>query len=115
MGSESTVAEISGGMVLLNMRNDVGKGATGGCEGPWRGVAVSRDGGATFGRIEFDEGLLDPRDIAGCQGNLLSVHNGTRLLFSNPHNAESRQDMTVLEAKSSDMGNWSALNWKVAE
>ena len=39
--------------------------------------------------------LLDLAGIEGCQASIFRPDNGTRVFFSNPHNALSRVDMTV--------------------
>ena len=58
--NERTVAELSDGRLLLNLRNRQEKR---------RAEAFSADGGATWTRPRFAEGLVDPQ----CQGSLLGV------------------------------------------
>jgi sialidase-1 len=88
-GNESTVAELKNGSILLNMRNynrDAGK-----C----RLVALSKDGGSSFGPSFLDRSLVEPL----CQGSLLNyTSNGKctkNLLFSNPSSESKRANMTI--------------------
>jgi sialidase-1 len=88
-GNESTVAELKNGSILLNMRNynrEAGK-----C----RLVAVSKDGGDSFGPSSFDRSLIEPR----CQGSLLNYMPQEQLtetlLFSNPSSETKRINMTI--------------------
>ncbi len=91
--NESTVAELSDGSVMLNMRGVRGpeREQTGSC----RSVVVSRDGGLTFGPLRYDTTLVEPV----CQGSLLnySVKNkpSRTLLFSNPASKTKRVEMTL--------------------
>ena len=104
---ESTVAELSNGTVMLNMRN------AGGCL--CRAVSTSQDGGVSWEPLWFDETLVDPI----CEGSLaffswapplatavkVSKHNMSEnsekqdifrlLLFSNPPMRYARANMTV--------------------
>ena len=84
--SESALAELSNGSVVANMRNsnDVWN-----CK--CRGIAMSNDGGATFTNPYPDTRLSTPT----CQGSIITVNNGSILLFSNPDNSKSRINMTV--------------------
>lgn len=79
---ESTVAELSGGRLMLNMRRGT----------PARGVAISYDGGATWGDVKTDYTLLDPQ----CQGSLLdSRRDGQHLLLFSNAASGSRDHMTI--------------------
>lgn len=80
-GSESTVAEIEPGVLLLNTRE--GQGAAS------RTSAVTRDLGETWEKLETTP-LRQPGNL--CQAALLRI--GDRLYFSNP-NAWSRSAMTI--------------------
>lgn len=91
--SESQVAELADGSLMLNARRTAARP-------PSRGVAISRDGGETFGPVWHDPVLVDPT----CQGSLLrcSLADGgevNRLLFSNPATAIAgrwgRKNLTV--------------------
>lgn len=79
---ESTVAELPGGKLMLNMRRGT----------PARGVAISNDGGATWEDVRTDYTLLDPQ----CQGSLLDARRVGQhlLLFSNAASG-SRDHMTI--------------------
>jgi sialidase-1 len=84
--NESTVAELSGGVLMLNMRN-AGKSR-------YRQVAISKDAGKSWSAIYPDTTLVEPV----CEGNLIQYkHPGKKqgLLFSNPASKTSRSQMTV--------------------
>lgn len=89
--NECTVAELSSGDLLLNMRN-YDRDAT-----KARQVAISNDSGITWRDQKFDTQLPEPR----CQGALLSVPKDDkhRLLFLNPADANSRVNMTLSISK----------------
>lgn len=94
--NESTIAELSNGDLMLNMRNF----------GPTRvrQVAISKDGGKTFGDIYSDTTLLEPV----CQGSLISkaVQGKKRMMvFSNPANRTARSVMTA-RISYDDGKNW---------
>ena len=80
--NESTLAELSTGEVMLNMRNSSHN----------RLVSISQDAGMSFSNINLDYTLIDP----GCQASLLSttVEGKHTLFFSNPSSAE-RENMTI--------------------
>lgn len=79
--NESTVVELRDGSLLINMRNLPSKGR--------RAVSRSRDRGATWSPVTFDETLIEPT----CQASL--VRDGNVLLFSNPADPKRRVRMTV--------------------
>jgi len=82
---ECQVAELSDGALMLNMRNLNSRHRE-------RGVAVSRDLGATWSEPTWDAGLPEPV----CQGSILRYSwEPSRLLFSNPASQQSRVGMTV--------------------
>lgn len=96
--NESTVAELSDGRLMLNMRvggNDYKRLAS-----------VSADGGITWSEAYDEATLVDPV----CQGSLLSamVNGSHRLFFSNP-GATTRTNMTV-RMSSNDGGAWDKKN-----
>ena len=95
--NECTVAELTNGNLLLNMRN-YDRDAT-----KARQIAISKDGGTTWVNQEFDIELPEPR----CQGALLSVENDNKnkLLFLNPADANSRVNMTL------SISNDDGLSW----
>lgn len=95
--NETTVAEISKGRLMLNMRNANRSIKT-------RHTAVSRDGGNTWSNVKPDTVLIEPI----CQGSLLSYFynkNKPTLLFSNPANRTSRANMT-LHLSENDGKSW---------
>ncbi len=97
--NECSVAELSDGKLMLNMRNYDRNQKT-------RKISTSNDGGITWGNIYSDKSLPEPI----CQGSLLGYYirktgNG-RLLFINPADENKRQNMTL--RMSSDDG----LTWE---
>jgi sialidase-1 len=91
--SESAVAELKNGSLLLNMRSYHGKHR--------RAIERSRDGGLTWSALQFDDTLIDPV----CEASLISIGH-SRLLFANPA-ATTRSHLTVRLSK--DNGeSWSA-------
>ncbi|MCF7569540.1 glycoside hydrolase [Sabulilitoribacter arenilitoris] len=95
--NECTVAELTNGDLLLNMRNYDRKATKA------RQIAISKDGGVTWINQKFDIELPEPR----CQGALLSIKNNNKnvLLFTNPADSLARVNMTL--SVSFDDG----LNW----
>jgi len=91
--NESQVVELADGAIMLNMRNVANpqsrKPRTN------RGVALSSDGGETFGHARFDDILVEPR----CQASILRFswpdEGKSRILFSNPASSKDRKRMTV--------------------
>lgn len=84
--NESTIAELSDGSLMLNMRNY--------SKTRIRQVAITRDGGESFEHNYGDSSLTEPV----CQGNLISAEGADKkrmLIFSNPASTSSRTDMTV--------------------
>ncbi len=86
--NECTIAELSDGKLMLNMRNyDRAQKA--------RKVSLSNDGGTTWGSIYSDKSLPEPI----CQGSLFGFTNKktgkSRLLFLNPADENKRQNMTL--------------------
>lgn len=83
--NESTVAELSDGNLMLNMRNYN--------DTRIRQVAVSNDGGHSWSDLRGDSTLIEPV----CQGSLLNYKVGKKsvLAFSNPADTKERKRMTV--------------------
>ena len=84
---ECQAVELEDGSVLMNMRSYHGKNR--------RAVAVSKDGGATWGEVTFDQALIEPV----CQASFLRLTSSkgggkSRVLFSNPASTQ-REKMTV--------------------
>jgi sialidase-1 len=85
--NEATAAEISGGRLLFNSRNQKGDVKA-------RIVASSKDGGATWDTTYFDRGLPDPV----CQGSLLTIGKRGKhhiLAFSNAADTLRRDNLTL--------------------
>jgi sialidase-1 len=82
--NECSVAELSGGKLMLNMRNYDRTQKT-------RKVCVSNDGGLTWSNIWSDPVLIEPI----CQASLLYNPKKKALYFTNPANEESRVKMTL--------------------
>lgn len=84
--NECTVAELSNGNLMLNMRNyDKSRN---------RKVSISKDGGHSWSDLKADPTLIEPI----CQASLLRYDHGGKkpfLLFSNPASKEKRVGMTV--------------------
>jgi sialidase-1 len=96
--NECTVSELSNGNLMLNMRNYDRTAKN-------RKVALSKDGGITWGNIYSDKTLIEPI----CQGSLLMSGSGRgkgNLLFLNPANENARKNMT-LRLSDDDGKTWS--------
>lgn len=98
-GNESTVAELSNGALLLNMRRSTKADSV-------RFYAISPDGGESFSGQGRVADLIEPR----CQGSILNVPTRSgkaskTLLFSNPRSM-NREKMTI--TRSDDNGK----TWK---
>ena len=84
--NESTVAELSNGSLMLNMRNASSKRQ--------RQVATSMNGGMSWSDIAGDTSLIEPV----CEGSLLGYRVSRKkyvLAFSNPASTSSRSHLTV--------------------
>ncbi len=85
--NEATAAEISGGRVMLNARNQQGDVRA-------RIVAVSSDGGVKWDSTYFDHHLPDPV----CQGSILTLGKKNRkniLAFCNAADTKKRDNLTL--------------------
>ncbi|HWR52077.1 MAG TPA: sialidase family protein [Bryobacteraceae bacterium] len=100
--NESAVAELRDGSLLLNMRSYHGVNR--------RAIALSRDGGLTWGQTTLDDALIDPI----CQASLVRAvpaareKGDGRLLFSNAASTK-RERMTVR------LSNDDGRTWPVAK
>jgi sialidase-1 len=85
--NECTLVQLENGDLMLNMRNYERK------EDQARQVAISKDGGVTWGNQHIDTNLPEPR----CQAALLAVMRKRKqvLLFTNPVNPKKRVNMTL--------------------
>jgi sialidase-1 len=84
--NESTVAELSNGQLMLNMRNASKKRV--------RQIAISKNAGKTWSAIYPDSALIEPV----CEANLIQYKFPGKkecLVFSNPASTSSRAQMTV--------------------
>lgn len=93
---ECQIVEMAGGTLMINMRNYWGRTGKRPERDKMRAVAVSRDGGATWGPLRFDKTLVEPI----CQASFLrystSANGGrNRLLFANPASPKTRQRLTI--------------------
>jgi sialidase-1 len=99
--NECTVAELSGGRLMLNMRNYDRTQKS-------RKIAMSDDGGMTWSNIFSDTALVEPI----CQASLLTCtlpgRRSGKMLFLNPADENKRQNMTL--RLSYDEGN----SWPVS-
>ena len=76
---EAQVVELADGRLLLNMRQGMGQGC--------RGVAVSKDGGESWGPVSWDRALPE----CPCQASIVRFSRAdrdgkSRILFANPDN-----------------------------
>lgn len=95
--NEATVAEISDGKIMLNMRLQNGKQK-------YRGVAISSTGGETWDTIYVDKNLVDPV----CQASLLTInaYGKPTLVFSNPA-SQTKRELLTLKFSEDDGMRWS--------
>ncbi|WP_125616845.1 sialidase family protein [Specibacter cremeus] len=100
---ENKVVELSDGRVMLNSRDSN--------HGGGRKIAISTDGGATYGPVTYDAALADPTNNAGITRMFPDAAEGSRqarvLLFSNANNTSSRTNGTV-RYSCDDGATWSA-------
>jgi sialidase-1 len=85
--NESTAAELSGGKLMLNLRNQKGDIKA-------RIVAISRNGGENWDTIYFDNNLPDPV----CEGSILNTgkRKGKQILaFCNAADTKNRNNLTL--------------------
>ena len=101
---ESTVAELSDGSLMINVRNwpHLTRG---------RGVAKSLDGGLTWSEPKINQSLVD----SGCQACLLSYtakpeFAKNRLLFSNPASLQPRRHKMTARLSYDDGKTWPVSN-----
>jgi sialidase-1 len=98
--TESTIVELSDGALMINCRNQKN-------DENHRVVAVSKDGGESFGPARLEPAHPEPR---GCQGSLvfhsLNAETGRgNIIFSNPANEKIRSDGT-LQLSTDDGATW---------
>jgi sialidase-1 len=88
---ESKCVEPRGGVILQNMRN-----------GPTRAIAVSKDGGVTFGGVSHDSALIDPTCNAGITRYLHKKRD--LLLFTNA--ASTKRENLTLKVSADQGKSW---------
>lgn len=93
-GNENMAAELSGGRLMLNLRNQQGNVKA-------RYVALSNDGGVSWYNQHFDMNLPDPV----CQGSLLTIGYGRKntLAFCNAADTAQRNHLTLRISKDDGM------------
>eukprot|EP00035_Acanthoeca_spectabilis_P014612 m.281716 g.281716 ORF g.281716 m.281716 type:complete len:480 (-) comp16177_c0_seq2:109-1548(-) len=83
---EAELVELENGNVLANMRNKVPHGTS----GALRGIALSTDGGTSFGKVVFDPALAEPV----CMGSVIRASDPTlgdgAVYFANPGTSTGR-------------------------
>lgn len=97
--NETCIVETLVGTVMINTRTE--------SQTHRRLINLSRDGGQTWAKPRFDQGLLEPI----CMGSIVRYSmrpaaDKNRILFANPHNLE-RLDGKAQEGKSRDRRNLS--------
>lgn len=101
---ENKTVELSNGDVMLNSR--ASSGGNGG-----RKVAISKDGGQTYGPVTVDTSLVDPVNNASITRMYPNAAQGSAeakiLLFSNANSSAGRQNGTI-RYSCNDGVSWSA-------
>ena len=102
--SESTVAELENGDLILNFRNESRPGESQ-YRSQYRPFIISHDGGQTWTDKTFCEELTEPC----CQGSILSSSYSGRLYFLNPHSKKERKYLT-LQSSIDNSRSWSVID-----
>lgn len=101
---ENKVVELSNGDVMLNSRDSAGGGG--------RKIAISHDGGATYGPVTYDHALTDPRNNAGIARMVPDAPEGSadakKLLFSNADNPPFARVNGTIRYSCDDGATWSS-------
>lgn len=92
--NESTAAELSGNRLMLNSRNQKGDIRA-------RIVSISKDGGASWDTVYFDNNLPDPVN----EGAILTIRHGRKntLAFCNAADTHKRNNLTLRISKDDGM------------
>jgi sialidase-1 len=90
---ESHLVELTDGSLLLNMRSNRGLGR--------RGIATSRDGGASWSKVSDDPTLVEPV----CEGCLIR-YSDANLIFSNPANEKRGRSRLTVRASFDEGKTW---------
>jgi sialidase-1 len=92
---ECQVVELDDGRLMINMRNYWARSGGKPDLGGMRAVAISDDGGQSWGELRFDSTLVEPI----CQASFIKHSDDTfrkaPFLFSNPASSKERHRMTV--------------------
>lgn len=100
---ENKVVELSNGDVMLNSRDSAGGGG--------RKVAISHDGGSTYGPVSYDSTLTDPRNNAAITRMFPDAPAGSadaeKLLFSNADNPPFQRINGTIRYSCDDGTTWS--------
>lgn len=100
---ENKVVELSNGDVMLNSRDSAGGGG--------RKVAISHDGGVTYGPVTYDHTLTDPRNNASIARMFPGAPEGSadakKLLFSNADNPPFARINGTIRYSCDDGASWS--------
>ncbi|WP_218713762.1 exo-alpha-sialidase [Arthrobacter sp. BF1] len=100
---ENKVVELSNGDLMLNSRDNAG--------GKGRKVAISKDGGETWGPVRYDATLLDPTNNASITRMYPNAAQGSTaakvLLFSNANSTTARENGSI-RYSCDDGTTWSA-------
>lgn len=100
---ENKVVELSNGDVMLNSRDSAGGGG--------RRIAISHDGGETYGPVTYDHALTDPRNNAGITRMFPDAPEGSadakKLLFSNADNPPFSRINGTIRYSCDDGATWS--------
>lgn len=104
--TECSIAELSDGRLMLNMRDNRNRKLRG--ENNGRAISTTRDLGKTWNRHSSDHSLL-PEPT--CMASLIASEykSGHILLFSNPRNENRRSGMTV-QMSTDDGSTWPVEN-----
>lgn len=86
--NECTVAELSDGKLMLNMRNYDRSKKT-------RKISISEDGGLNWSNIFAHETLIEPICQASMARYTFANEGKSRLLFLNPADQDNRKNMTL--------------------
>jgi len=88
---ESHPIQLRNGDVMQNMRN-----------GKTRAIAISKDGGATFGAVTHDAALIDPT----CNAGITRYDNGKTHLILFTNDASTRRENLTIKASYDDGRTW---------
>jgi sialidase-1 len=106
---ECQVVELDDGRLMMNIRNYWGRDGKQPQKDKMRAMALSEDGGQTWGALQFDARLVEPICQAGFLKYVSPNQTTSKVyLFSNPASATTRHQLTVR------MSRDEAASWPVA-